>query len=355
MSDRISRIICSIHHQHSGRFIETIRDLNPPSVFVESCRTVRRIEKQRPFGLPGVKVQLNDAPGDRFHITAPAAKADEIMQTLSETAEMDIPGHGSILIQNLNACTLGSSDTIRSPEKNPPLSQITCILSVKGSGEQMAGTALDLGTVVPTVTLGIGTGIRDRLGLLRITIPPQKELVHVTVPIHDAEGIIGLLIDHGKLDRPGGGFIYQTPADQGILDTRIRIGKQTHAASIEQIIAALDDLRGSTAWRKRFIEPGASSQRYIRNSCELIASCSEGNSSEVVETAMKAGAGGATISKVQRIGETESSAWERITIIVPSKKCTAVYQSLANLQNNTPEVFGCVEVLNVPLAYSYGG
>ncbi len=358
MSSPMCRITCGVHHSISGHLVKILRDLNPPSVLIESCRNVRQVESPRPFGLPGTRTRLDDSPGDRLYITAEQDSAQEIMEALIRAGEMELPGHGSITIQNLASFTGGNIVHAPSPPGKQELSQITCILSSPGAGEYIAGIALDLGTGVPTVTLGIGTGIRDRLGLLRVTIPPEKELVHLVVPSHDAEGIIQLLVENGRLNRPGGGFIYQTPVGKALLDTRMRIGSQEHAASIEQIIAALDDLRGSTAWRKRFVEPRKHNFRLMKNNKEITASCTEGYADKLVSAAMKAGAKGATISRVQHIGSEitggESSAWERVTSLVPSKISMKVADSLAEVQSGNTSIFGFIEVLDAPAAYSYG-
>jgi hypothetical protein len=53
------------------------------------------------------------------------------------------------------------------------LSGIGCILP-RGLGDPIARIALELGTCVPAITFGIGTGLRDRLGLLRIAIPAER-------------------------------------------------------------------------------------------------------------------------------------------------------------------------------------
>ena len=54
------------------------------------------------------------------------------------------------------------------------LALLTFILSMKDAGDALVRVAISLGTGVPTITLGMGTGIRDRLGLLRITVLPEN-------------------------------------------------------------------------------------------------------------------------------------------------------------------------------------
>ncbi len=368
-SQTMGRIVCSVHRSISSSLINCLKELHQKhklTVFMESCRSVRQIRRSRPFGLPGSKMTLDDAPGDRFTISADPNLAYEIMDGLAKNANIDIPGHGSVYVQQvssfLNDSTSEvSTDAVCGPSQNltrpylQKLSQITCILSSSGAGEQIAKIALELGTCVPVITLGKGTGIRDKLGLLRVTIPPEKELVHLLVPSHDSEGIIQLLIEDGRFDRPGGGFIYQVPVEAGLIDTRMRIGKQEHAASIEQIITAIDELKKDTTWRKRFVLPRSSLQYMKRSNKEITAVCVEGSSDDLIRAAMDAGAAGATVSKTKRIiaDPVETAARELCSIIVPSRQSMRIIKAILEFHQNNPNTLDCLEMIDAPLSYSY--
>ncbi len=58
------------------------------------------------------------------------------------------------------------------------LKGITCIVQ-RGEGDRIAKISLNTGASVPITTHGTGSGVRDKLGLLRITIPPEKELINL--------------------------------------------------------------------------------------------------------------------------------------------------------------------------------
>ena len=173
--------------------------------------------------------------------------------------------------------------------------------------------ALKLSAGVPIVSLGKGTGIRDRLGLLRITISPEKELTYLLVPSFDANGLQNLLIEKGKLNRPGGGFMYQTPIKFGLADSKIRIGSQTHAASFEQIIAAIDELKKDTSWRKRVFEnDGEGSLPHKTNYThrEISFICPVEHSDDYIHAAMDNGAAGATMTIMRNINFKEEDSYE---------------------------------------------
>lgn len=365
---RVSRVTCHVHHRVSHRITEALVALGVDSVLVESGRTVRQLRKARPFGLPGSIVRLDDAPAEVFRVTVPVDAEATVVATLIRAAELDAPGRGSIFSQRIDEYGEAEPPRIAAPPDAEPrrtllrdLTLITCILSMAGSGEQMARVALDLGSCVPVVTLGTGTGVRDRLGLLRITVPPDKEIVHLLVPEHDANEIMRLLIEEGRLDRPGRGFVYRTPVEAGLLDTSLRIGKQDHAASIEQIIAAVDELKRGTGWRKRFatIDPhGGDPTRLLRlDNREIALVCSEGRAGRLVDAAIAAGAGGATTSRIRRlpIADTEGgvAARERSTISVPGDIVEPVISAMVDAGAISEEFGGRIQVLDAPAAFSH--
>lgn len=348
-----SRITCTIHHSISSRLVDALGSSPTKQVLLESCRNVRQVRRPRPLGLPGHRYSLDDAPGDRLHILCSSEHAQDITNMLAQEAQISLPGRGSIIHQKVHLLESGSSYEMKKTTSR--LSQITCILSQSGAGEDAAEVILALGIGVPVVTRGFGTGIRDRLGLLRITIPPEKELVHCVVPSHDAEGIMQLIIEQAALDRPGGGFMYQTPVDDGMVDTRMIIGPQEHMASIEQIIAAVDDLKGDTSWRKRYIEPDFRKFPLLRRQKEIALSCVEGLANPLITAAMTAGAGGATIARMQRTDTGAYAAWERISCIVPEKNSSKIMHALEReAEHYDGSSVGPIEVIDVPRAYSYG-
>ncbi|HAE37207.1 MAG TPA: hypothetical protein DCG57_01050, partial [Candidatus Riflebacteria bacterium] len=241
------------------------------------------------------------------------------------------------------------------------LALITGIQSKSGSGEHLFRVALKLGAGVPVVGIGLGTGIRDRLGLLRITISPEKELVYLMVPAHDADGLQRLLIEEGHIDRPGGGFLYQTPIRAGMVDSLLRIGHQEHAASIEQIIAAIDDLKKSTAWRKRFFgvdEDSGGKNASAFTHREVSFFCHDGLGDSFVHAAMQAGAEGATMSRVRTLflqGEDagRSIPCEHGILCVSAQIEDPVLKALGEVAENSAEADWVLQSIPASSIFTY--
>lgn len=298
-----------VHQGLNSEVVELFTTLGLPCVLVENARCVRQNMDTRFLGLPGLRVELIDAATEIYRVTVTRDAAIPLLCRLVESLDLRTPGRGAVYFQDLTEISERSMPMLTLEPAKPDqllndLSLITGIQSKSGSGANLSRVALKLGAGVPVVGHGLGTGIRDRLGLLRITISPEKELVYLMVPAHDADGLVRLLIEEGNLDRPGSGFLYQTQIRAGMVDPLLRIGRQEHAASIEQIIAAIDDLKKSTSWRKRFFgvdDNGKNSVSSTFTHREISFFCNEGQGDNFIHAAMQAGANGATMSRVRTL------------------------------------------------------
>ncbi|POQ99640.1 hypothetical protein AU468_10035 [Alkalispirochaeta sphaeroplastigenens] len=363
------RITAAVHPRYVSDLEECLARRDIASVFLTGGRSVRQFLRDRPGFFPGKRKTLEDGPLELYQFTLPAHREEEILQALAGAAGFDRPGHGSVFSQPLEEYC-GSEEDRGSDEKaqkvdrveeqrrlTRDLSLLTVILSLPGSGEHLAGIALELGLCVPIITHGIGTGVRDKLGLLRITIPPRKEIVHLLIPAHDEESILRILIDEARLNAPGRGFIYSTPVDRALLDTRLRLGKQRHAASIEQIIAAIDDLRQDTSWRRRSAAGARQTQPLYRREPgqEIIALCREGAGDRIVSRALRAGAGGATVGKVRRLRFSspsgESQACERVILRMSQGRCEGVVAAI--LEGSPEGALESLQIISSPRVFSY--
>lgn len=336
------------------------------NVIVESARCVRQ-RVQRKTWIPGGKrTTMDDSPMDIFRVTTAPQDATVLINKFIEAGDLRTPGHGTIYAQSVTEHGITephetAPDLPEMPWMRSGIALLTCILSRVGSGEQIARIALKLGACVPVISRGIGTGIRDRLGLLRITIPPEKEIVRLMIPSEDADGIRRIIVEEGRMERPGAGFIYQTGIIYGQVDPLINIGRQEHAASMEQIIAALDEIKAGTAWRKRFNslhEQFKDSEQHTRtDNIEITFCCMEGHSGELVQTAMAAGAGGATVARVRCLNclqsKDGSAARESGVLCVSREKSDAVIKSLLDATNDTIS-YRQIQSMDAPVVFSYG-
>lgn len=121
----------------------------------------------------------------------------------------------------------------------------------KGQAEPITKAAIRAGAQGPTISYIRGFGLRDRLGLLRITKKHEKELIMVVVDRYDVDAVFQAMAAAGRVDQPGRGIIYQVPISKGLTNLASVFHAQKHSASIQQIIQAIDQMQGSPNWRAK--------------------------------------------------------------------------------------------------------
>lgn len=172
---------------------------------------------------------------------------------------------------------------------------IFCIIQ-RNMAEGVAFAAMRAGSPGPTITYGRGHGVRDKLGLLRIAISPEKELIRVVVDHYDADVVFEAMVSQGKLDTPGMGFIYMIDVDSGLINISSLVYAKNELANLRQIIKSIDELKGSSAWRTQG-DSNPKKQRKLLNNLTCLTCVSErGKSDSLVQTAINNGAPGASIT-----------------------------------------------------------
>lgn len=124
-----------------------------------------------------------------------------------------------------------------------------CCICEKGVAEDIAQAALSAGAAGPTVTFGEGGGIRDKIPLLRMTKGPEKEFVWCVVDRSESSEVFTSMARAGRITEPGRGFMYSIPVSDGIINVSSTVSNSSHGASMEQVIAALDEIKGGKDWR----------------------------------------------------------------------------------------------------------
>jgi len=90
---------------------------------------------------------------------------------------------------------------------------ITCVVE-KDLAEPILEAAKREGAQGATISYAIGTGIRERLGLLGVTIDEQKEVIRIIVSKDQSDHIFDTMYLAGQLDVPGKGIMFMTPLEK---------------------------------------------------------------------------------------------------------------------------------------------
>ena len=362
---KVSRITCIVNQNASDKVAEYLKLIEVES-YVENGRIIREFTQPKVFGIPGKSVKLESTIVSVFRFTVERENARKVMESVITVSELNTPGKGSIFSQDLIEFSKEppTLNTEALTQHGPPiqevsflteLSYVICVLSAHGAGEQLAKTALELGICVPLVTFGTGNDIRDQLGLIRVTISPEKEIVHLVMPRQDSNSIIRLLAEESKLDRPGRGYIYQTPVSMGHVDTRMKIGQQNYAASIDQIIAAIDTLKMGTNWRKRLdaeIQKNINSSFLPKDNCEISIISEEDRIDELREACINVGATGAVTSRLSAVRSDkkpdELTSLIRSEISVPAEITEKVVDTLLDISTLGEKATDKIQILDSP-------
>lgn len=311
--------------------------------------------------------RISSDPADVISFLVSPDLEDTAMQLMAERFKLNIFGNGSVYSETVEVVRDSSGSRVNTElatpvEKSRMQTQLTgiCCIVLRGQGDLVSRVALETGSCVPTVTFGQGAGLRDRLGLWRITIPAEKEVVTLTVNSYEAEEIMNMVVDIVGLDQPGRGFIYQFPIRRGLVNMKVSQESRSQAASMEQVVLALDEIRGSTEWRRRRLSsPYAEIRRkqHMTNLLELALYCDEGNGEDYVKIAMAAGASGATISEYRHVhsgdGHAVSPAREKCSMIVSPKQSTDLIGALGDAGVLADGSHNDLILRAVPKAYSY--
>jgi nitrogen regulatory protein PII len=83
---------------------------------------------------------------------------------------------------------------------------ITCIV-VKGKGDSVISEAMNAGAQGATYFTGMGTGIRQTLGL---KIVPEKDIIFLVTKGEQTNDVLEVVKKSGNLFEPGEGFVFVT-------------------------------------------------------------------------------------------------------------------------------------------------
>ena len=332
----VSKITCIADVRLAARIEAEMDRMGLRETYTERGKQVAL--QARPFWQPfGRRFLLMDAPADLVRFYVPRAHELAAMARLAAAADLFLPGRGSIFAEDATLvgedfrlwdegrlCVDPPAWAIENRLQPAPYEQIFCILP-RGRGGELARTLLEMGLGVPIVGYGEGMGLRDRLGLLRVAIPQEKEVLWLLVPPGDADFVVDVAIRKGNLREPGNGFIGRIPVRALAVNARMNLDRRRHVATMEQVISTLDLLRGSTDWRRMTAasRPRPAAAREERVHFTLV--CEEGTAAGIVRAALDAGAGGATLSRLsRRAPETPADAAEEVLVSHARESCDLV-------------------------------
>lgn len=366
-SREVVQLSCLVH---SSLFPELLAELNRHKIDNIHSYSGRMAILEDPRGLAVLlrSAGLASEPAEIIDFVVPIEQEAKAIALVSRSCGLHIPGRGSVYTKRLKvlqcnpAISLNEKLYIEDELTNglqifEGMMGVGCIVQ-RGLADDVVRMLLHIG-VVPTVMHGSGTGIRDRLGLLRITLPKEKDLIVMVVGCSEADFITEKIILAGQLERPGRGFVYQTPVSKGIINYKTSNRLVGHAASVDQIIAAIDSVKGSFAWRQGSTGLDLKLRRQYMSGIEMVVSMNVGFASLLAREVMKLGITGATVLSPKVIrpsqisGERLLPARDVVRMMMPQQSLNSVLKICQDLDICGDGGESLIMVGEVPRAFTY--
>ncbi|HBJ38062.1 MAG TPA: hypothetical protein DDZ51_25555 [Planctomycetaceae bacterium] len=260
-----------------------------------------------------------------LHLIVPGQEVDRLMEQIVIVGKLQLYGAGSIFATPCEELICADDYPLWTPGNYRFESESFDIkfkrnlfalmhTTDRGTAEPIARAAIKAGAQGATIAYVRGYGLRDRLGLLRITKRHEKELVIVVVDEFDLDAVFQAMAQAGNVEQPGRGFVYQLPASKGLTNLASVFQAKKHSVSIHQLVRAIDSLSGSTQWRANPLlvhDPRASEfatdSRGVSRDLRLLNVVSQRKDSEtLLQMFLEQGVSGASISN-WRFADTQSS------------------------------------------------
>ncbi len=87
---------------------------------------------------------------------------------------------------------------------------ITCVVQ-RGKADEVWKAAKSAGAAGAPVFFARGMGVRERLGLLSISIAAAKEVMQIVARKEDIDILMQAIVRAGRLETPGMGFAFTQP------------------------------------------------------------------------------------------------------------------------------------------------
>ncbi|MEM9160964.1 MAG: P-II family nitrogen regulator, partial [Verrucomicrobiota bacterium] len=195
-----------------------------------------------------------------LNFLAPVVEVDHLMEQIVMVGKLRRYGVGSIFATPCDNLSCSSDYPLWTPGRYDFESvsfdinfkeDLTVLIHIadRNAADPIARSAIKAGAQGATISYIRGYGLRDRLGLLRITKKHDKELISVVVDKYDADAVFQAMAQTGNVDQPGRGLVYQLPICKGLTNMASVFQKKKHSASVQQMVRAIDDLYGSAEWR----------------------------------------------------------------------------------------------------------
>ncbi|NIZ40592.1 hypothetical protein PVA45_03580 [Entomospira entomophila] len=298
---KLTKITLIVNHALIEDALHLLQELKSPYVLLQIGRSTM-IPPQKFWRN---RIKIKDEQQSILECYVPYDLELFYLQKITDELSLLTPGRGSVWSQAVNLYTslYEHAELDANSLKKAVIEQllstemhIITLVSARDEANAFSQTLLSRGYPSPIIHYGTGMGTRSRMGLLRITIPPEKEILRLPIHYKDSRFVLQLLAHQARLDLPGKGFLTHAELRYAKINTKTHIDDPSRLASIEQIISAIDTLQGGIEWRRKHIEPLSQNSPLKENALiELTFIGLRGVSEAITQIAFELGGRGATM------------------------------------------------------------
>ena len=195
-----------------------------------------------------------------------------------------------------------------------------------------------------------------------MTKGPEKEFVWCVVDRSESGEVFTNMARAGRITEPGRGFMYSIPVSDGLINVSSTVSNSSYGASMEQVIAVLDDIKGSKDWRSSGESKSASlNTTILQNLIGLYCVVPRDHYSEVYDSILEAGAPGVSTNfgvmadQTGMEGEACNEEWALVyTSLAPSSVENVLAKISAKIDATGIDRFAFY-TLPIPRALTYLG
>ena len=170
------------------------------------------------------------------------------------------------------------------------ISLITAVLPAS-SANKVVNTLTTREVTDVLVSQARGTLLHDRWWKSWIPpISPSKTMLHMVVPAHDVDRVVGLVIEEGKLDLQSSGAVFSTPCESAHVGSKFHNLRTTEALNTKK-----------------------NSHKLSENLSAIFCSIGHNLSDRIAKAAINAGAHGPVVYYAEGKGLRDRLGWLRIT------------------------------------------
>ncbi|MEO0437759.1 MAG: hypothetical protein AAF098_12715 [Pseudomonadota bacterium] len=254
LEQALSTVTAMLPRNKAPTVIEAITKEAESSAFVWDARGTLLHEAWYKQLLPSI------SPGkSMIQLMLPDNEVDRLMNVIVNAGKLHLQSSGAVFCTPCDDVYLGAdfrrwpmADRDRIKDASHDLQEnldVIFYIVEPDRTDAIARAAIRAGSHGPIVYFGEGKGLRDRLGWLRITKQPLKEIVTVITDSSNGDAVFAAMAKAGQVHLPGRGFMYRIPVEKGMFNLPSIVAQHQYAANMQQIINAIDQLNGHTHWR----------------------------------------------------------------------------------------------------------